>query len=138
MRTGRKYYKNSIDMKKKWIIIAISSILLLSCNLNKTNQDRLVGNTTLYNYELISNGKILSYDLDDYTKYSFSALFTYTDGSGKEYLTFQNTAFFEILFYDLNNTNFRNYSPPTVLSLNKLISYFQSQCLSCFITERFS
>ena len=37
----------------------------------------------------------------------------------------------EVLFYVTTHT-------PTVHSLNKLISYFQSQCLSCFITERFS
>ena len=63
-------------------------------------------NTTSYNYELVGTEKILSYALDNETRYSFSSLFTYTDKSGKEYLTFLNSAFFQILFYDLNKGDF--------------------------------
>ena len=93
-------------MKKKWINSVIIGIILLSCSKNRTAQDGIIPNTTSYNYELVGSSKILSYELDDYTKYSFSALFTYTDKTGKEYLTFLNQAFFEILVYDLNNEDF--------------------------------
>ena len=92
-------------MKKYWILYAIISIVLSSCNRDRSNRE-VIPNAASYDYELASNGKILSYTLDDDTKYSFSSLFTYTDKSGKEYLTFLNIAFFEILFYDLNNTDF--------------------------------
>jgi len=84
---------------------AIIWMLFLVCCKNRTDQDVLIQNTTSYNYELKSNGKILSYEVDDNTKYNFSALFTYTDNSRQEYLTFKNTLQ-EILFYDLNNEDF--------------------------------
>jgi len=92
-------------MKKHWIYYVIIACVLLSCDNNKTMQDGLIRNTVSYNYELVGTDKILSYEVDNETEYRFSALFPYTDKSGKEYLTFQNT-FFQILFYDLNNENF--------------------------------
>jgi hypothetical protein len=54
---------------------------------------------------LVGTGKVLSYEVDDETKYSFSNLFTYTDKSGTAYLVFLNS-FFQILFYDLNSGDF--------------------------------
>jgi len=92
--------------EQTWIYAAIISMILLSCNQNKSTHNDLMRNTMSYNYELTANGKTLSYALDDQTKYHFSALFTFSDKSGKEYLTFFNPAYFEILFYDLNNGDF--------------------------------
>ena len=74
--------------------------------IKKTPKDGLMQNATSYNYELVGTEKILSYVLDNETKYSFSALFPYTDKSGREYLTFLNSAFFQVLFYDLNSEDF--------------------------------
>ena len=91
-------------MKKYWIFYAIINIVLFSCNQNRFSQEGLMQNTTSHDYELVSTEKILSYELDDETKYQFE-LFTYTDKSGKEYLTFLNS-FHQILFYDLNKEDF--------------------------------
>jgi hypothetical protein len=92
-------------MKKYSIFYFLSIIILFACNSNKTSENSLVQNKTSYNYELVSNGKTLSYTVDNDTKYSFSALFPYTDKSGKEYLTFLNSLF-QLLFYDLNSGDF--------------------------------
>jgi len=92
-------------MKKHIILYVIIGVLLLSCIQNKYSRDDLMQNTSSYNFELVGTGKNLSFKVDDETKYQFSALFTYTDESGKEYLTFLNS-FFQLLFYDLNKQDF--------------------------------
>jgi len=92
-------------MKKSVILSILINIILISCTQNRNSRDEIIQNTTSYNYELVGNEKTLSYLIDDETKYRFSALFVYTDKSGREYLTFYNT-FFQILFYDLNTRDF--------------------------------
>ncbi|MDR2145114.1 MAG: DUF4221 domain-containing protein [Tannerella sp.] len=92
-------------MKKYSILYAIAGIILLACNTNKPSKDGLMKNSASYNYELVSTKKILSYIVDYDTEYYFSMLFPYTDQSGKEYLTFQNTSN-QLLFYDLNTEDF--------------------------------
>jgi hypothetical protein len=63
-------------------------------------------NKASYDCELSSNGKTVSFMLDNNTKYQFTALFPYTDKkAGKEYLTFVNSND-EILFYDLKQGDF--------------------------------
>jgi hypothetical protein len=64
-----------------------------------------VNKEPVYDHELVKTGKILSYELDDNTKYLFYALFPYTDSNGKSYLTFKNS-FDEILFYELESGKF--------------------------------
>ena len=91
-------------MKKYWILYVVISIVLLSCNQSRFSQYELIQNTTSYDYELVGNGKTLSYEIDDETSYYFSILFPYTDRSGNEYLTFLNN--FQLLFYDLNKEDF--------------------------------
>ncbi|GHT87681.1 hypothetical protein FACS189474_1110 [Bacteroidia bacterium] len=87
---------------KKYLLYLVLYIFVLSC---KENNDRLGSNQVSYDYELVDNGKFLSYALDNNTKYQFMALFPYTDNNGKEYLTFMNSID-EILFYDLKNEDF--------------------------------
>ena len=93
------------NMKKYWKYPVILSVLFFSCSKNKSIQDGVEHNTLSYGYDLVKKDKILAYELDDNTKYQFTALFLYKDRLGNEYLTFKNSKE-EIYFYDLNNEKF--------------------------------
>jgi hypothetical protein len=51
--------------------------------------------------QLVQSDKTLSFSLDDRTKSSIFALFSYTDKDGKEYLTFKSPDRNTILFYNM-------------------------------------
>jgi hypothetical protein len=87
---------------KKYLYCILVCICVISCN--KGNQ-KSANQKPVYDYELVKTDKILSYELDDNTKYQFYALFPYTDNNGKDCLTFRNS-FDEILFYDLESGKF--------------------------------
>jgi hypothetical protein len=77
-------------------------VMAFSC---KRNAGFSGQNEVSYDYELVDNGKMRSYSLDEDTKYQFISLFPYEAGDGKMYLTFINS-FHEILFYDLLSGDF--------------------------------
>ena len=77
-------------------------LFIFSCvNPNKKDKD------SSYYYDLeISTNNDLKILINENTAFSFSALFPYSDKSGKEYLTFSSSTNNSILFYDLDSYEF--------------------------------
>lgn len=71
--------------------------LMVSCKTDKT--------TAVYDYDLKATGKIKSFELDADVRYNAFYLYTFTDNSQREYLSFLNYRGNQILFYDLSTGN---------------------------------
>lgn len=72
--------------------------LFVSCKQDKTSN--------LYDYNLESTKSVKSFILDSDVRYNAFYLYTFSDDDGKEYLSFLNYRTNQILFYDLNTSEF--------------------------------
>ena len=82
----------------KNILLLLLFCVLISCKNEKSS------NT--YSYNLKASEIIKSFVLDSDVKYNAFYLYTFSDDKGKEYLTFLNYRTNQILFYDLETTDF--------------------------------
>lgn len=94
-------------MKSIYLLIVYVLFISLSCT-DKTNH-----------YMTLSKvDHPLSFKLDRHTRNWTQALFIYQDKDGKEYLTFQNEGYNEILFYDLDTQNLQFKVTPQIAGNN--------------------
>ena len=83
-------------------------------------------------------GKEIIFELDERTKSSTRSLFLYTDSLGKEYLTFQNYASNEIVFYDFESKKLAFKIKPEIDGNNgvgQFAGYYISNLDSIFLTN---
>lgn len=83
-------------MKK--ILLSLLLCLLISCRQEKPSAS--------YIYNLEATGTIKSFSLDSDVRYNAFYLYSFSDDKGKEYLSFLNYRTNQILFYDLNTSEF--------------------------------
>lgn len=82
----------------KNILLLLLFSVLISCKNEKS--------TISYSYNLKTSETVKKFILDSDVRYNAFYLYTFSDDSGKEYLSFLNYRTNQILFYDLNTSEF--------------------------------
>lgn len=83
------------------ILFITLSFVVCSCKKNSPNNTAI-----LYNYNLVKSEKKKKFNLDSDTRYNAFYMYNFKNTDGKEYLSFLNYRTNEILFYDLNTSDF--------------------------------
>lgn len=113
-------------MKNTYIYIIFLFFISLSCTENKKNH------VTLSKVD-----QTFSFTLDRHTRNWTLTLFVYKDKNGKEYLTFQNQGYNEILFYDLDTQSLQFKVTPEMSGNNgvgRVLGYHIHNLDSIFLT----